>query len=171
MSKPDLYSRRSLMPSEIDAFFLPLLEVFTPLQTLSMFFFLNVPYIALKSVCGGVCVCVSVCVYAPFLHNCPGSFSYCSITKSRPALWNQITNSWNHAKLPCPSLSPWVCSNSCPLSQWCHPTISTVPPSPPDLNLSQHQGLFYQAGSWQQVAKILEPQLQSFQWIFSIDFL
>ena len=27
-----------------------------------------------------------------------------------------------HAKLPCPSPSP--CSNSCPLSQWCHPTIS-----------------------------------------------
>ena len=24
--------------------------------------------------------------------------------------------------LPCPSLSPWVCSNSCPLSPWCHPT-------------------------------------------------
>ena len=29
-----------------------------------------------------------------------------------------------HAKLPCPSLSPRVCSNSCPLSQWFHPTIS-----------------------------------------------
>ena len=29
-----------------------------------------------------------------------------------------------HARLPCPSLSPRVCSNSCPLSQWCHPTIS-----------------------------------------------
>ena len=28
-----------------------------------------------------------------------------------------------HARLPCPSLSPGVCSNSCPLSQWCHPTI------------------------------------------------
>ena len=27
-------------------------------------------------------------------------------------------------KLPCPSLSPRVCSNSGPLSQWCHPTIS-----------------------------------------------
>ena len=26
-----------------------------------------------------------------------------------------------HTKLPCPSPSPWVCSNSCPLSQWCHP--------------------------------------------------
>ena len=30
-----------------------------------------------------------------------------------------------HTRLPCPSLSPWVCSNSCPLSQWCHPTISS----------------------------------------------
>ena len=30
-----------------------------------------------------------------------------------------------HARLPCPSLFPGVCSNSCPLSQWCHPTISS----------------------------------------------
>jgi len=30
-----------------------------------------------------------------------------------------------HAKLPCPSLSPGVCSNSCPSSRWCHPTISS----------------------------------------------
>ena len=30
-----------------------------------------------------------------------------------------------HATLPCPSLSPGVCSNSCPLSQRCHPTISS----------------------------------------------
>ena len=30
-----------------------------------------------------------------------------------------------HSKLPCPSLSPRVYSNSCPLSQWCHPTISS----------------------------------------------
>ena len=29
-----------------------------------------------------------------------------------------------HARLPCPWPSPRVCSNSCPLSQWCHPTIS-----------------------------------------------
>ena len=28
-----------------------------------------------------------------------------------------------HARLPCPSLSPWVCSNSCPSSRWCHPTL------------------------------------------------
>ena len=30
-----------------------------------------------------------------------------------------------HARLPCSSLSPWVCSKSCPLSWWCHPTISS----------------------------------------------
>ena len=30
-----------------------------------------------------------------------------------------------HARLPCSSPSPRACSNSCPLSQWCHPTISS----------------------------------------------
>ena len=30
-----------------------------------------------------------------------------------------------HNRLPCPSPSPGACSNSCPLSQWCHPTISS----------------------------------------------
>ena len=29
-----------------------------------------------------------------------------------------------HARLSCPSPTPRVCGNSCPLSQWCHPTIS-----------------------------------------------
>ena len=36
------------------------------------------------------------------------------------SLWS---HGLQHARLPCPSLSPGVCSNSCPLSQWCHPTI------------------------------------------------
>ena len=30
-----------------------------------------------------------------------------------------------HMRPPCPSLTPGVYSNSCPLSQWCHPTISS----------------------------------------------
>ena len=30
-----------------------------------------------------------------------------------------------HARVPCPSLSPGVCSNSCPWSRWCYPTISS----------------------------------------------
>ena len=32
-------------------------------------------------------------------------------------------NGLQHARLPCPSLTPRVCSNLSPLSQWCHPTI------------------------------------------------
>ena len=39
---------------------------------------------------------------------------------------------WPHglqqATLPCPSPSPGACSNTCPLSQWCHPTISSCHP-------------------------------------------
>ena len=30
-----------------------------------------------------------------------------------------------HARPPCPSSTPRIYSNSCPLSQWCHPTISS----------------------------------------------
>ena len=30
-----------------------------------------------------------------------------------------------HARLPCPSPTPTACSNSCPSSWWCHPTISS----------------------------------------------
>ena len=33
-----------------------------------------------------------------------------------------------HARLPCSSPFPRVCSNSCPLSWWCHPTISSCCP-------------------------------------------
>ena len=38
------------------------------------------------------------------------------------SLWPQ---GMQHARLPCPSLTPRGCSNSCPLSWWCHPTISS----------------------------------------------
>ena len=33
-----------------------------------------------------------------------------------------------HARLPCPSPTPSACSNSCPLSRWCHPTTSSCRP-------------------------------------------
>ena len=79
-----------------------------------------------------------------------------------------------HARLPCPSPAPGACSNSYPLSRWCHPTISSsVIPFSSCLHLSQHQGLFQWVSSFHQVAKVLEFQLQhqSFQWIFRTDFL
>ena len=30
-----------------------------------------------------------------------------------------------HARPLCPSPTPWACSNSCPSSRWCHPTVSS----------------------------------------------
>ena len=36
-----------------------------------------------------------------------------------------VAHGQEHVRLPCPSLSSRVCSHSCPLSQWCHPTISS----------------------------------------------
>ena len=67
-----------------------------------------------------------------------------------------------HPRLHCPSPTLRACSNSSPLSQWCHPTIScSVSPSPPPFNLSQHQGLFQWVSSLYQVAKVLELQLSN----------
>ena len=44
--------------------------------------------------------------------------------------YSVISDSWwlhglQHARLPCPSPSPRVCSNSCPLSWWCYNTNSS----------------------------------------------
>ena len=44
------------------------------------------------------------------------------------SVWLSVTSGTvglQHTRLPCPSLSPGICSNSCPLSQWCYPTISS----------------------------------------------
>ena len=75
-------------------------------------------------------------------------------------------------RLPCPSPSLRVCSNSCPLSQWCHPTMSnSAAPFSSCPQFPQYQGLFQWVGSLHQVAKVLELQHQPFQWIFTINFL
>jgi len=80
-----------------------------------------------------------------------------------------------HTRLPCPSLSPRICSNSCPLSRWCYITISSsATPLFFCFNLSQHQGLLFQwVSSLHHMANILQLQLhhQSFQWVFRVAFL
>ena len=93
----------------------------------------------------------------------------CSVVSD--SLW---PHGLQHTRLPCPSPTSGVYSSSCPLSWWCHPTISSsVSPSPPSFNLSRHQGLFQWVSSLHQVAKVLECQLQyqSFEWMFRTDFL
>ena len=79
-----------------------------------------------------------------------------------------------HTRPPCPSPTPGVHLNPCPLSWWCHPTISpSATPSPPVLNLSQQQGFFKWLSSSHQLTKVLEFQLQhqSFQWKPGTDIL
>ena len=82
---------------------------------------------------------------------------------------------WTAAhQVPCSSPTPRACSNSCPLSRWCHPTISCfLVPFPLAFNLSQHWGLFQWVSSLHQVVKLLELHLQhqSFHWIFRTAFL
>ena len=79
-----------------------------------------------------------------------------------------------HTRPPCPSITPRAYPNSCPLSWWCHPNISSsVVPFSSALNLSQHQGIFKWVNSSHEVAKALEFQLQhqSFQWSPRTDLL
>ena len=63
------------------------------------------------------------------LHFCYNVYCCCcrSVAKVCPSLCDPT--GLQHAKLPCPPLSPQICLRSCPLSQWCHPTIlsSVIP--------------------------------------------
>ena len=47
------------------------------------------------------------------------------LVQSVSCVWLSAVHGQLHARLPCPSLSPGVCSNSCPLSRRWHPTISS----------------------------------------------
>ena len=72
-----------------------------------------------------------------------------------------------HARLPCPSPALKAYSDSRPLSQWCHPTISSsVVPFSSCLQSLPISGSFQWVSSSHQVAKVLEFQLQhqSLQW-------
>ena len=104
-----------------------------------------------------------------------GCWSWDSVQFSHSVVSDSLQpHGLQHTRLPCTSPTPRAWSNSCPLSQWCHPTISSsVVPFSSHLNLSQHQGLFKLVSSSHEVAKVLEFQLQhqSFQWIFRTDFL
>ena len=60
----------------------------------------------------------------------PGEISVTSGIKvllfSRSVMSNSLQpHGWQHIRLPCPPPSPRACSNSHPLTQWCHPIISS----------------------------------------------
>ena len=60
----------------------------------------------------------------------PSSGSSCNKKLSHHFSRSVVSHSlWPHglqpARLPCPSPTPGACSSSCPLTQWCHPTVSS----------------------------------------------
>ena len=64
------------------------------------------------------------------IHTCTNTHTHTHSHSSVQFSHSVMTNSlWphelQHTRLPCPSPPPGVCSNSCPLSQGCHPTISS----------------------------------------------
>ena len=66
-----------------------------------------------------------------------------------------------HARLPCPSPSPRACSNSCPLSRWCPPTIfSSVVPFSSCLQSFPASGSFPVSEFFTLCGQMLELQLQ-----------
>ena len=79
-----------------------------------------------------------------------------------------------HTRSLCPSPSPSDCPSSCPLNWWCHPTISSsvIPVSSCPQSFPT-AGSFSMSWLFHQVAKVLklQLQLQSFQWVFRVDFL
>ena len=96
---------------------------------------------------------------------------FSSIPQSCPT---QQPHEPQHARPPCPSPTPRAYSNSCPLSRWCHPTISSsVVPFSVCLQSFPALGSFQMSQFFASGGQILELQLQhqSFQWIFRADFL
>ena len=52
-------------------------------------------------------------------------FIFVVVIQSLSCVWHLWPRGLQHVRLSCPSLSPRVCSNSGPLSWWCHPAISS----------------------------------------------
>ena len=100
------------------------------------------------------------------------SVQFSSFTQSCPTLCNPMNHSMSglpvHHQLPefTQTHVHWI-------GDAIQPSYPLSSPSPPALNLSQHQSLFKWVSSPHQVVKVLEFQLQhqSFQWIFRADFL
>ena len=59
------------------------------------------------------------------------------VAQSPSRIWPFVPHGLQHVRLLCPPLSPGICSNSCPLSRWCRPIISSsVAPFSSCLNLT-----------------------------------
>ena len=77
-----------------------------------------------------------------------------------------------HTSLPCPSLSPTACTDSCPLSQWSLAVSSSVVLLSSCLQSFPASGSFLMSRLFISGGQSIESSASSsFQWIFRIDFL
>ena len=125
--------------------------------------------------CGSVlCICCAPSLKCPWLQHilcqilpCSFCYCFCSVTK----LW---PHGLQHARVPCLPLFPGVCSNSCPLSWWCYLIISSsATPFSFCLQSFPASGSFLVSRLFASGGKSIRAlvSLQSFQWIFRVDFL
>ena len=117
--------------------------------------------------------CLSYSVLSPRCHLLHFSIVAVVQSLSHVSLWTPYCSTLNFPVLH------HLWTNSCPLSKWCHPTISSsvIPFSACPQSIPASQGLFQWISSLYQLAKMLELQLQhqSSQWIsglisFKIDW-
>ena len=111
------------------------------------------------SVCLYLWVCYVMCVLVCYLNHNSAS---CVLPG-----WVVVVQSLSHVRLfatpmDCPSPSPGVCSNSCPLSRWCHPTISSSV-----VAFSSCLQSFPASGSFP-VSRLFASSGQSIYWSFSV---
>ena len=108
------------------------------------------------------------------LFGSPGPLLVLLLLFSRSVVSNSLwPHGLQHPRFPCPSPPPGACSNSCPSCLWCHPIISSsvvafsscLQSFPASASFLMKRPLSHQ------VARVLELQHQSFQWMFRIDFL
>ena len=97
-----------------------------------------------------VCVCVWKIYISPLNYSFPildivRQCSECTVQFSHSVMSNSLQpNGLQQARRPCPSPTPEVYSNSCPLSRWCHPAISSSV-----IPFSSHFQSFPASGSFQ----------------------
>ena len=83
-----------------------------------------------------------------------------SSVQSLSHVWCFVIHGLQHVRPPCPSPIPGVYSNSCPLSRWCHPIISSSVTPFSRLQSLRASGSFPMSQLFAWGAKVLEFQLQ-----------
>ena len=71
-------------------------------------------------------VCFSLNKSTFYLSLCLSLNSFCNVIVDSHSVSDSLwPHGLQHTRLPCLSPFPGACSNSCPLSQWCYPTVSS----------------------------------------------